>query len=158
MSLGALATAAWTALKLRLGIFQHPRLRRVSFRMPEEGLGLHAAKMWESLRAEGATPHFSIQVDLQYAKRQVWVRLNGVLDSLRAERLARRIREFLEKDRAKLILDLEDLRISDGKALDALANKLKGYRSQIRIRLPRNYLDHAAQFLLLAQIFRVYQG
>jgi hypothetical protein len=158
MSLGALGAAAWTALKLRLGIFQHPRLGRVSFRMPEEGLGLWATKIWESLRDESISPHFSVQVDLQHAKRQVWVQLNGVLDNLRAERLAQRIEEYLEKDRGKLILDLEKVRHFEGKAFDTLANKLRAYRGRIRIRLPRNYLGHAAQFLLLAQIFKLYKG
>jgi len=158
MSLGAVVAAGWTALKLRLGIFQHPRLGRVSFRMPEEGLGLWAAKIWESLRDEGTSPHFSIQVDLQHARRQVWVKLNGMLDSLRAERLARRIREYLETDRGKLVLDLENVNSSEDEALETLANKLSTYRRRIRIKLPKNYLDHAAQFLILAQIFKHYRG
>ena len=84
--------------------------------------------------------------------------MNGMLDNLRAERLAQRIREYLEKDRGKLILDLENVRDSEGKALEALANKLRAYRHRIRIRLPRNYLGHAAQFLLLVQIFELYKG
>jgi hypothetical protein len=158
ISLIALGAAAWTALKLRLGIFQHPRLGRVSFRMPEEGLGLRATKIWESLRDENISPHFSGQVDLQHAKRQVWLQLNGVLDNLRAERLAQRIEEYLKKDRGKLILDLEKVRAFEGKSLEALANKLRAYRHRIRIRLPRNYMSHAAQFLLLAQIFKLYKG
>jgi len=158
MSLGALGAAAWTALKLRLGIFQHPRLGRVSFRMPEEGLGLWATNIWESLRDESIYPHFSVQVDLQHAKRQVWVQLNGMLDSIHAERLAKRIKEYLEKDQGKLILDLENVRASEGKALETLANKLKAYRRRIRIRLPRNYMGHAAQFVFLAQIFKLYKG
>ena len=158
ISLGALGAAAWTALKLRLGIFQHPRLGRVSFRMPEEGLSLCATRVRESLRGESVSPHFSVEVDLQYAKRQVWVRLNGVLDNLRAERLAQRIEEYLENDRGKLILDLEKVRHTEEKALDALANKLKAYRRRIRIRLPRDYLGRAAQFLVLAQIFKLYNG
>jgi haloalkane dehalogenase len=158
ISLIGLGAAAWTALKLRLGIFQHPHLGRVSFRMPEEGLGLWATKIWESLRDESVSPHFSIQVDLQHAKRQVWVQLNGVLDNLRAERLAQRIEEYLEKGRGKLILDLEKVRAFEGKSLDALANKLRAYRHRIRIKLPSNYMSHAAQFLLLAQIFKLYKG
>ncbi|MHC4172727.1 MAG: hypothetical protein ACYTBX_09780 [Planctomycetota bacterium] len=158
MSLSALGAAAWTALKLRLGIFQHPRLGRVSFRMPEEGLELWATKIWESLRDESVSPHFSIQVDLQHAKRQVWLQLNGMLDNLHAETLAQRIKECLAQNRGKLILDLEKVRDSEGKALDALANKLRAYRHRIRIRLPRNYLGHAAQFLLLAQIFKIYKS
>ncbi|KPK40971.1 MAG: hypothetical protein AMJ65_10230 [Phycisphaerae bacterium SG8_4] len=158
MSIGALGTAAWTALKLRLGIFQHPRLDRVSFRIPEEGLGLWASRIWESLQDEGTCPHFSIQVDLQHAKRQVWVKLNGMLDGLRAERLVRRIREYLEKDQGKLVLDLENVKSSEDEALETLANKLSTYRRRIRIKLPKNYLDHAAQFLFLAQIFRLYRG
>ncbi|UCF16490.1 MAG: hypothetical protein JSW59_03335, partial [Phycisphaerales bacterium] len=158
MSLSALGAAAWTALKLRFGIFQHPRLGRVSFRIPEEGLGLWASRIWESLRDEGTCPHFSIQVDLQHAKSQVWVKLSGMLDGLRAERLAKRIKEYLEKGKGKLILDLENLKTSEDKALETLAKKLSGYRRRIRIRLPKNYLDHAAQFLFLAQIFRLYRG
>jgi len=158
MSLSALGAAAWTALKLRLGIFQHPRLGRVSFRMPEEGLSLWATKIWESLRNESISSHFSVQVDLQHAKRQVWVKLNGMLDSFRAEKLARKIKEYLEKDQGKLILDLENVKASEDEALETLANKLRAYRRRIRIRLPRNYLDCAAQFLLLAQIFKLYKG
>jgi radical SAM superfamily enzyme YgiQ (UPF0313 family) len=158
MSVGALGAAAWTALKLRMGIFQHPHLGRVSFRMPEEGLGLWATQIWESLRDESLSPHLSIQADLQHAKRHVWVRLNGMLDSLRAERLAKRIKEFFEKDRGKVILDLENVEVSEGKALDTLANRLKAYRRRIQIRLPRNYMNRAAQFLLLAQMFRFYKG
>jgi hypothetical protein len=158
MSIGGMAVAAWTALKLRLGIFQHPRLGRVSFRMPQEGLGLWATRVWESLRDEIASPQFSVQVELQYAKKQVWVRLNGMLDSIRAERLTKRIREYFEKDQGKLILDLENVKAFEDEALAALANKLRAYRRRIRIRLPKNYLGHAAQFLLLAQIFRLYQS
>jgi hypothetical protein len=158
MSPVALAAAAWTALKLRLGIFQHPRLGRVSFRIPEEGLGLRAARIWESLRDEGTCPHLNIQVDLQHAKRQVWVKLNGALDRLRAERLAGRIKEYLEKDQGTLILDLENVKASEEKALETLANRLGAYRRRIRIRLPKNYLNHAAQFLILAQIFKHYRG
>ena len=40
MFLGALGTEAWAVLKLRFGIFPHPRLGRVSVRTPEEGFGL----------------------------------------------------------------------------------------------------------------------
>jgi anti-anti-sigma regulatory factor len=97
-------------------------------------------------------------VDLQHAKRQVWVQLNGVLDNLRAEKLAHRIKDYLEKDRGKLILDLENVKDSRGKALETLAKKLKVYRRRIRIRLPKNYMGHAAQFLFLAQIFKLYKG
>ena len=121
-------------------------------------MGLRAARIWESLRDEGTCPHLNIQVDLQHARRQVWVKLNGALDRLRAERLAGRIKEYLEKDQGKLILDLENVKDSEEKALETLANKLSAYRRRIRIRLPKNYLNHAAQFLILAQIFKHYRG
>ncbi|MHC4539573.1 MAG: hypothetical protein ACYS74_07305 [Planctomycetota bacterium] len=81
-----------------------------------------------------------------------------MLDSLRAERLAKRIKEYLETDQGKLILDLENVKASEDKALETLANKLRAYRRRIRVRLPQNTLGHAAQFLLLAQIFRLYRG
>jgi hypothetical protein len=158
MSVGALGAAAWTALKLRLGIFQHPRLGRVSFRIPEESLGLRATNILESLRRETASMKCSIQLDLQHAKKQVWLRLNGILDDLQTERLVQGIRDYLEKDRGKLILDLENVRGSRGKVLEALANKLRAYRRRIRIRLPRNYMNRAAQFMFLAEIFKLYKG
>jgi hypothetical protein len=158
MSVGALGAAAWTALKLRLGIFQHPRLGRVSFRIPEESLGLRATNILESLRRETASMKCSIQLDLQHAKKQVWLRLNGILDDLQTERLVQGIRDYLEKDRGKLILDLENVSGSRGKVLEALANKLRGYRRRIRIRLPRNYMNRAAQFMFLAEIFKLYKG
>jgi radical SAM superfamily enzyme YgiQ (UPF0313 family) len=156
MSLSALGAAAWTALKLRLRIFQHPRLGRFTFRLPEEGLW--PARIWESLREESVSQLLSVQVDLQHAKRQVWVRLEGMLDELRAKRLGQRMKEYLEKGRGKVILDLERLKVSEDQALEALAEGLKAYRRRIRIRLPGNLLAHTAQFLLLTQIFRLYQG
>jgi hypothetical protein len=158
MSLSALGAAAWTALKLRLGIFQHPRLGRVSFRMPEEGLGFWAKNIWESLRDEDSSPHFSVQVELQYARKQAWLRLNGMLDNLHAKRLAQKIKDHLQKDRGKLILDFENVRDCKGKAFETLASELRTYRRRIRIRLPNNYVAHAAQFLLLAQVFKLYKG
>ena len=158
MSVCALGAAAWTKLKLRLSIFQHPRLGRVSFRVPEESLGIWANKIWESLRDENTSRKFSFQLDLQHAKKQVWLRLNGILDDFNTEKLAQGIREYLEKDRGKVILDFENVKDSGSKALEVLANKLRAYRHRIRIRLPRNYMNHAAQFIFLAEIFKLYKG
>lgn len=157
-SLSALGAAAWTALKLRSGIFQHPRLGRVSFRMPGEGLGFWAKNVWESMRDEDLSPHFSVQVEFQYAKKQAWLRLNGMLDSLHAKKLAQRIKEHLQKDRGKLILDLENVSDCKDKAFETLASELKTHRRRIRIRLPNDCVAHAAQFLLLAQVFKLYKG
>jgi hypothetical protein len=84
--------------------------------------------------------------------------LNGVLDNLLAEKLAQRIEEYLKRDRGKLILDLEKVRAFEGKSHDTLANKLRAYRRRICIRLPRTYMGHAAQFLFLAQVFKLYNG
>jgi haloalkane dehalogenase len=158
MSVGALGAAAWTALKLRFDIFQHPRLGRVSFRVPEESLSLWATKIWESLRDVNTSPKFSIKLDIQYAKKQVWLRFSGILDDLCTEKLAKKIRECIEKDRGKVILDLENVNNSEGKAFETLATKLRDCRRQIRIRLPRHYFGKAAQFLFLAQIFKLYKG
>lgn len=158
MSLAALPMAGWTALKLRLGILQHPSLERVSFRLPEDGWGVLATNIRESLRHEIASPHFSVHVELQHAKKQVWLRLNGMLDTLSTEKLAHRIKEYLKKHKGEIVLDLENTSAAEGKALENLANKLKAYRRRIHVRLPSNYLNHAAQFLLFAQIFRLYRG
>ena len=51
--------------------------------------------------------------------------MNGMLVSLHAERLAKKIREYLQKDQGELILDLENVKAFENKGLETLANKLR---------------------------------
>jgi hypothetical protein len=73
----ALGAAVWTGLTLKLNLFQHPKLKRTMYRMP--GRRWAGADLWEELRRKTAIPNLSIQVELQHANQQVWMRLEGRL-------------------------------------------------------------------------------
>ena len=72
-SMLAIGAAAWTAFTLKFDLFQHPRLIRTAYRLPRRGW--KAAHLWEELPAELAIPDLQINVELQHARRQVWLRL-----------------------------------------------------------------------------------
>ena len=65
----ALGSALWTGLTLKLDLFQHPKLTRTSYRMPNPRWT--ASEIWEELRRKVSSPDLSIQVELQHAKKQV---------------------------------------------------------------------------------------
>ena len=71
----AVGAALWTGLTLKLDLFQHPKLMRTAYRMPAKRWA--GADLWEELRRKAAIPNLSIQVELQHAKQQVWLRLEG---------------------------------------------------------------------------------
>jgi len=87
----AVGAALWTALTLKLNWFQHPKLIRTTYRLPDKRWS--GFEMWEELHRKVASPDFSIQVELQHAKQQVWMRLEGALSAGDAEGLAHRIQE-----------------------------------------------------------------
>ena len=103
-SVMAVGAALWTALTLKLDWFQHPRLIRTTYRLPDKRWS--AFEMWEELHRKVASPDFSIQVELQHAKQQVWMRLEGALSANDAEELAHRIQESLARSRT-IVLDLK---------------------------------------------------
>ena len=88
----ALGAALWTAVTLKLNLFQHPRLTRTEYRVADRRNAFH---LWEEIHRKVTFPNLSIQVELQHAKRQVRLRLEGVLSSAESERLGQRIREGL---------------------------------------------------------------
>ena len=106
MSVLAVGAALWTALTLKLKLFQHPSLLRTTYRIPDKsGSAFH---LWEEI--PNKISGLSIQVDLQHAKKQVWLRLEGVLSAANAERLAQRIQDSLARSKSRLVLDLNKLR------------------------------------------------
>jgi hypothetical protein len=97
----------WSGLTLKLDLFQHPKLMRTEYRVPNERWGTFAA--WEGLQRKFASPDFSVKVELQHARQQVWMRLEGALSAKNAEGLAHRISESLERSKGRLVLDLKKL-------------------------------------------------
>lgn len=153
MSLFGVAAAMWTWVTLRIDYFQHPNLTRHAYRMPEEERGL--SHFWDRLHTDRAATGLGIRVELQHARQQVWLRLEGLLETQHAEGLGARLRESLGQTRSKLILDLKQLKWKEEAALRALAAKLEGYRSRIRIVVPRLTPAHP-ELLLLTSLFKTY--
>ena len=151
----AAAAAAWTGLTLKLNLFQHPKLQRTSYRLPEKRWA--GFELWEEFRRKTSTPELSIQVDLQHANQQVWVRLEGALTGAAAERLGQRIRDSLARSQSRLVLDLKKLRWDKVDDLHPLREKLSAYRARIRLIVPKVAAAHP-EVMLLAGMFELYKG
>ena len=154
-SIMAVGAALWTAVTLKMNWFQHPKLIRTTYRLPEKRWS--AFEAWEELHRKVASPDFSIQVELQHAKQQVWMRLEGALSANDAEGLARRISESLARSRNRLVLDLNKLQWDKATDLQPLREKLASYRSRIRVVLPKLSSAHP-EIILLAGMFQHYRS
>lgn len=153
-SIMAVGAAGWTALTLKLDWFQHPRLIRTTYRLPDKRWA--AFEMWEDLHRKVASPDFSLQIELQHAKKQVWMRLEGALSAADAEGLGQRIRDSLARSRSRLVLDLKKLHWDKIDDLGRLREQLVAYRSRIRLVLPELSAAHP-ELLLLAGMFHHYK-
>jgi radical SAM superfamily enzyme YgiQ (UPF0313 family) len=154
-SVMAVGAALWTGLTLKLDLFQHPKLQRTTYRLPEKSWS--AFDLWEEFQKKHPIPNFSIQVELQHAKQQVWMRLEGALTKKDAEGLGQRIRDSLARSRNRLVLDLNKLHWHKADDLRPLCVKLAVYRSRIRVVLPKLSAAHP-ELLLLASTFYQYKG
>ena len=154
-SLLAVGAALWTGLTLKLDLFQHPKLQRTMYRMPAKRWA--GVDLWEELRRKTAIPDLSIQVELQHAEQQVWMRLEGRLSRAEAEGLGQRIRDSLARSKSRLVLDLKKLQWDKVDDLRPLREKLAAYRSRIRLILPKLAAAHP-EVILLAGMFQHYRG
>ena len=153
-SMMAVGAALWTGLTLKLDLFQHPKLQRTEYRLPATSWS--AFHLWEEFQAKVSIPDFSVKVELQHAKQQVWMRLEGALSARDAEGLAQRIRDSLARSRSRLVLDLNKLHWHKAEDLRPLCEKLAEYRSRIRVVLPNLSAAHP-ELLLLASTFYQYK-
>lgn len=154
-SVAAVGAALWTGLTLKLDLFQHPKLIRTSYRMPSARW--RAFDLWEEIQRKVSIPNLSIRVELQHAKKQVWLRLEGALSKADAEKLGQRVRESLARSKSRLVLDLKKLHWDKVEDLGPLREKLADYRSRIRLVLPKLSAAHP-ELLLLASMFHHYKG
>jgi hypothetical protein len=148
-------SALWTGLMLKLDLFQHPRLKRTTYRLPSKRWGTF--HLWDEMHPKVSIPHLSIQVELQPAKKQVWMRLEGALSAVDSEGLARRIRDSLARGKSRLVLDLKKLQWDKVDDLRPLREELIAYRSRIRLILPKLAAAHP-ELVLLASTFHLYKG
>ena len=152
-SVMAVGAAMWTAVTLKLDLFQHPKLQRNLYRMPDENGKTFA--MWQEFQKKHALSNFSVQVEWQAAKKQVWMKLEGALSRADAENLGGRLRDSLARSKNRLVLDLNKLHWDRAENLRPLAEQLKAYRSRIRVVLPKLSTAHP-ELLLLATMFHHY--
>jgi radical SAM superfamily enzyme YgiQ (UPF0313 family) len=146
-SVAAIGAAVWTKFTLLFDLFQHPRLTRTEYRLHH----------WERIPHEVSAPGLSIRVELQHARQQVWMRLEGVLSTHHAEGLAQRIQHSLANTKSRLVLDLNRLHWDKVEDLGPLREKLMAYRSRIQLVLPKLSAAHP-ELLLLAAMFQHYKG
>jgi hypothetical protein len=111
----------------------------------------------EELHRKVSIPNLSIQVELQHARKQVWMRLEGALSAAHAEGLGQHIRESLERSKSRLVLDLQKLHWDKVDDLDPLRRKLAKFRSRIRLVLPELSATRP-ELILFASMFHVYKG
>jgi len=154
-SLLAVGAALWTGLTLKLNLFQHPKLMRTTYRMPSQRWS--AFGLWEEIARKTRSPELSVQVDLQHAKQQVWMRLEGTLSAANAHGLGQRISESLARSKSRLVLDLKKLHWDKAEDLRPLREKLSPSRSRIRLVLPKLSATHP-ELILLANVFQHYRG
>ncbi len=145
-SIGALGLAAWTALTLRLSLFQHPSLVRHTFRLSEG----RAGRVWSRLR-DRDDAGTSIEVERRPAST-VWVRLEGLLTAASADRFTENLRVAMARKKDRVVLDLARLAALEENAEKRLAEGLRGYRDRIRVILPR-----VGKFAALATFFSLYR-
>jgi haloalkane dehalogenase len=146
-SLVALGMAAWTGLTLKLGLFQHPRLVRHTFRMPRES---RPARAWRGLRGQDPGGH-RVEVERR-PWSTVWVSVHGSLARAGAGRLAARLGQVLERKKERIVLDLTHLPRLESEAAHHMADALRTHSHRIRVLLPR-----AGELASLAAVFSLYQ-
>ena len=154
-SVMAVGAAVWTGLTLKLNLFQHPKLMRTAYRIPAKRWAGY--DLWEEFHLKAALPNLSVRVELQHAKQQVWMRLEGKLSQADAEGLSQRIRDSLSRTKSRLVLDLKKLQWDNADDLRPLREKLATHRSRIRLILPKLAAVHP-EVILLASVFNLYKA
>jgi hypothetical protein len=150
----AVGAALWTWLTLKLDLFQHPKLQRTTYRMPDKRWS--ALDLWEGFQGK-MSAQLSVKVELQPATNQVWMRLEGPLSAMDAEGLGQRLRHSLARSKNRLVLDMKKLHWDKVEDMRPLAEHLAVYRSRIRLILPKLTVAHP-ELLLLAGMFHHYQA
>lgn len=136
-ALAAAGLALWTAVTLRLQLFQHPRLVRHEYRLPEAYPRL--ARVWRKLRqfqhglSLGRTPEGAVCLGLC-----------GELRAPDATRLSTRLRHALRRSREDLVLDCKRLTGIEAGAAERLAAMLHSHRDRIRVLVPAALVQSGA--------------
>ena len=135
LSLLAPLAAAWTGFTLRHDRFQHPKLRRVSYR----------TSPW-ALRSGNLG---SLRVDIERALRSTQVKLEGAFDPTSARRVAKGILSYLHNNDAQVRVVIADGTHATREHLRILGKRLARQRHRISVTIPSapNTWSQLAQWL-----------
>ncbi len=147
-SWAAVGAAGMTGLALWLGWRQHPKLVRHTYRVAGEHL---PSRFWKRLRGD-LSAECRAAVELR-PEATVWVRLEGTLCAIGADRLAKKLSVALARGRERLVLDLSGPFGTRGSATHALGERLQAFADRIQVLTP-----HAPGFATLAAAVALYQG
>jgi len=142
-SILATGLALWTSATLRLDLFQHPRLVRHEYRVPEKVPA--PARIWRRL---GRLEH-PVSVELR-SEGVVWLRLSGDLLHEDSATFSIKVRNALRRTKNRLVLDLKPLTQFDGEAARRMADALRDYRDRIRIQAPATFASPGVAAALAA--------
>ncbi|MEK7288194.1 MAG: hypothetical protein AAB091_06515 [Elusimicrobiota bacterium] len=133
-SVAAIVAALWTGLKLRLHLFEHPKLSRNVYRWPMESPRLAGA--WKRIAEYG--PHVSLEIR---PENRVWVRLEEILSHQEARRLGDDLALALARRKEHLVLDLTKLAHLGADAAKQFSLSLKDYRERISVAAPPSFVN-----------------
>lgn len=128
----AVVAALWTGLSLKMGLFQHPKLRRHYY--PNKGLEAakdfrwygKSARAWlemhlETIRHKEFLPSFNV------------VQLKGSLDRTTVKGLFRQLKKDHLLSLQNFVLDLRNVEIRDSKAFEKFLTNFRKENDRIRI-------------------------
>jgi radical SAM superfamily enzyme YgiQ (UPF0313 family) len=122
LSMLAPLAAAWTGFTLRHDRFQHPKLRRVTFR----------SSRWALKPGDLG----SLRVDIERALRSTRVRLEGAFDQTNARRLAKGILSYLHDNDAQVRVVIAEGTEATREHLRILGKMLARQRHRISVTIP----------------------
>lgn len=153
LAAAAVGAALWTWFTLKFGLFQHPKLTRTVYRIPSEKW--NHFHLWEDLPLKIAIPGLSLRVELQHARKLVWLRLEGKLGATTdADGLWMYVAGALSRCRNRLVLDIRGLRCPEKFSM-GFSRRLSSHRRRIRLVLPQLSSAHP-EVLILAKLFQLY--
>lgn len=151
LSLTAFGFALWTWFTLKMKLFQHPLTVKQVYRFPH--LGLLAYHWWKALKEDGSAGELSVNVDRNPYLKVIWVRLEGVVDSLNAEELCVRIKHSLQAGKERLVLDFQKLKSCEGHSIEVFRTHLQKYRSRIHFIPPSISVLSFPKWIQLNRLF-----
>ena len=149
----AVVAALWTSFKLRFNLFQNPELTRRAWRFPPERFSGEWFK--ERLEKYRIPEKFNVLVQEYREKKYVRVSFEGVLDSQKAENIAQDFRDYMRRNKVKVLIDFQKIKEAEKEAVLSFRNNLREYKGRIKISIPPKVASNSASLLLMSEVFKI---